>query len=108
MGGECGLRGEIKLPAINHHHTMSTMCQMNVDQRGNVRKLNTNTQMLPKGKQHYIEKFSVLRMNAAGFIFGTAENIMNTPGWDTTGIANDEASLAQEWSVFNHKAENFS
>ena len=28
MGGECGLRGQIKVPAINHHHAMSTMCQM--------------------------------------------------------------------------------
>lgn len=108
MGGECGLRGEIKVPAINHHHAASTMCQMKVDQNGNVKRIKTNTDDLPKGKQHYIEKFSVLRMNAAGFIFGTAENIMHTPGWDTNSIANDEASLSQEWSVFNHKAENFS
>lgn len=108
MGGECGLRGEEKKNgAHNANHIASRMCSMDVMSDGKARRSKYNSSMLPKGAIHYIEKFTVLRMNAAGFLFGISENIMHTPGWDTRRVNHDEAANSYQWGVFNHKAENF-
>lgn len=83
------------------------MCSMNVMGGGKAKVTKYNSSMLPKGAAHYLEKFTVLRMNAAGFLFGISENIMHTPGWDTKRVNHDEAATSYQWGVFNHKAENF-
>ena len=80
---------------------------MDVTSDVKARRSKYNSSMLPKGAIHYIEKFTVLRMNGTGFIFGISENILYFPGWDTRSVNHDEAANSYQWGVFNHKAENF-